>query len=190
MFQESGFQEGAELSTTLEEIDGVVSTRSFEMLVQWVCQNRIVFGDLPPAEMIAASIEFARLADMVGLTGVESMMAEHIRQVILAHRPAQDSVFATPPDEHTYYLRLEHIRSGVLLPKGHLVRKMLASAAVKGYLLCNHGKSFKETQRLPDFAVDLLREVGVALESLESEKRSMTFEDTFSGQRINLNGLK
>lgn len=168
----------------------MVSTRSFEMLAQWVCQNRIVIGDLPPAEMIAASIEFARLADMAGLTGVESMMVEHIRQVILARRPAQDSVFATPLDEHTYHLRLEHVRSGILLPKGHSVRTMLASAAVKGYLLRNHGKNFKETQGLPDFAVDVLREVGAALESLESEKRGMAFEDSFSGQRINLRSMK
>jgi hypothetical protein len=63
---------------------------------------------------------------------------------------------------------------------------MLALAVVKGYLLRNHGKNFKETQGLPDFAVDVLGEVGVALESLESGKRGMTFEDPFSGQRINL----
>jgi hypothetical protein len=37
MFEEGHFKEGAEQSTTLEEIDGVVSTRSFEMLMQWVC---------------------------------------------------------------------------------------------------------------------------------------------------------
>lgn len=148
----------------------MVSTRSFKMLVQWVYQNRIVFGDLPPAEIIAASVEFARLADMVGLTGIESIMAEHIRQVILTHRPAQDSIFGTPPDKHTYHLRLEHIRSRVLLPKGHLVRKIITLAAVKGYLLYNHSKNFKETQRLPDFAVNLLRDVGAALESLKSDQ--------------------
>ncbi|KAH7378139.1 hypothetical protein BKA64DRAFT_250384 [Cadophora sp. MPI-SDFR-AT-0126] len=107
MFQESGFQEGAELSTTMEEIDGVVSTRSFEMLVQWLCQNRIVFGDLPPAEMIAASIEFARLADMVGLTGVVSMTAEHIRQVILANRPAQDNVYPCVASHPTWRAKMQ-----------------------------------------------------------------------------------
>jgi hypothetical protein len=186
MFQEERFLEGTEQSATLEEIDGVVSTRSFDMLVQWVLHNRIVFGDLPPAESIGATIEFARLADMVGLTVVESLMAEHLRQTILANAPAQDSVFVTPPDEHTYHLRLEHIRAGVQLPKRHPVRTMLASAAVKGCLLRNQGKNFKETQSLPDFAVDVLREVGVALESLESEKRGMTFADPFSEQRVQL----
>ncbi len=162
----------------------MVSTRSFDMLVQWVFHNRIVFGDLPPSEMISASIEFARLADMVKLKVVEPLMAEHLRRTILANTPAQDSIFAIPPDEHTYHLRLEHIRSGVLLREDHPVRKMLASAAVKGYLLRNQGKNFRETQGLPDFAVDVLREVGVALESLEPEERGMTFADPFSGQRV------
>lgn len=84
--------EAAELSIILEEIDGMASTRSFEMLVQWVCHNRIVFGDLPPVELIAVLIEFARLADMFGLTGLESSMAEHIRQTILTDKPARNSV--------------------------------------------------------------------------------------------------
>jgi hypothetical protein len=188
MFQEERFMEGAKLSTILEEIDGVVSTRSFEMLVQWVCLNRIVFGDLPPAEAIAASIEFARLADMFSIMGLESLIAGHIKTIILTNKPAKAGVFTTPLDEHTYHLTLEHINSGVLLPEGHSVRKMLVSAAVKGYLLRDHRKVFMEIQGLPDFAVDLLKEVKVALDSLQAEKRGMTFEDPFSGQRINLNG--
>ena len=56
MFKEEQFKEGIELSTTLEEEDGVVSTRSFEMLVQWVFHNRIVLGHLPPTEAIDAII--------------------------------------------------------------------------------------------------------------------------------------
>jgi hypothetical protein len=188
MFKEDCFKEGAELSTTLEEIDGVVSTRSFEMLVQWVYHNRIVFGNSPPAEAITASIEFARFADMCRITGLENLMAEHIKQIILSNNSTEKSVFTTPVDGHTYHLTVKHINSGVLLPEGHSVRKILASSAVKGYLLRNHGKFFKDIQGLPYFAVDLLREVKVALDSLEAEKRGMTFEDPFSGQRINLNG--
>jgi len=87
MFKEGHFKEGAEQSTTLEEIDGIVSTRSFEILVQWVCLGRIVFGDELPAEAIALSIEFSRLADMCNITGAESLMAEHITDIILADAP-------------------------------------------------------------------------------------------------------
>ena len=65
---------------------------------------------------------------------------------------------------------------------------MLASAAVKGYLLRDRRQFFQEIQSLPDFAVDLLGEVGAALQSLETEKRGMSVVDPFSGRRINLAG--
>jgi hypothetical protein len=58
-------------------------------------------------------------------------MANHIKQIILADKTAPKSVFATPLDQHTHHLTLEHINAGVLLPEGHSVRKMLAAAAVK-----------------------------------------------------------
>ena len=186
MFKEEQFKEGIDLSATLPEEDGVVSTRSFEMLVQWVCHNRIVLGDLPTTEAIDAIIEFARLADMYIIKGLESSMANNLKQIILADKTIQNSVFANPPDQNTYHLTLEHIRAGVLLPEGHAVRKVLASAAVKGYLLRDRRQFFQDIQSLPDFAVDLLGEVGVALHSLELEKRGMSFKDPLSGRRINL----
>jgi len=99
-----------------------------------VCCNRIVFGDSSPAEAIATLIEFARLVDMCNITGLDSLMANHIKQIILADKTVYNTVFATPPDQNTYHLMLEHIKAGVLLPEGHYVRKMLASTAVKDIL--------------------------------------------------------
>ncbi|KAG9233113.1 hypothetical protein BJ875DRAFT_485449 [Amylocarpus encephaloides] len=188
MFKKEQFKEGIELSATLPEEDGVVSPRSFEMLLQWVFHKRIVLGDLPPTEAIDAIIEFARLADMYNIVGLESSMANNLRQIILTDKTIQNSVFAKPPDQNTYYLTSEHIRAGVLLPEGHAVRKVLASAAVKGYLLRDRRQFFQDIQSLPDFAVDVLGEVGLALQSLETEKRGMSFVDPFGGRRINLAG--
>ncbi|KFY92679.1 hypothetical protein V500_04080 [Pseudogymnoascus sp. VKM F-4518 (FW-2643)] len=51
------FREGEEQSVNLEEIDGVVSIRSFQMLVQWVCLGRVVFGESAPKEAITTAIE-------------------------------------------------------------------------------------------------------------------------------------
>jgi hypothetical protein len=42
----------------LTEIDGVVSIRSFELLVQWLYLGRVIFGELTPEEAITATIEF------------------------------------------------------------------------------------------------------------------------------------
>ena len=67
---EGAFMEGEEQSTTLEEIDGVVSTQSFQMLMQWVCLGRVVFGKSAPEQAITTAIEFARLTDMCGVTGM------------------------------------------------------------------------------------------------------------------------
>jgi hypothetical protein len=74
----------------VEEIDGVVSTQSFQMLVQWVCLGRVVFGGSAPEEAITTAIEFTRLADMCGVTGMESLIAEHIKAIILAN-PAPEN---------------------------------------------------------------------------------------------------
>ena len=54
---EGQFQEGEQQSTTLVEIDGVVSARSFKLLVQWVYLGRVIFGELAPGEAITATIE-------------------------------------------------------------------------------------------------------------------------------------
>ncbi len=140
-----------------------------------------------PTEAIAVSIEFVRLADVYNVIGLESLMANYIKQMILTNKDFPDSIL--PIDEHTYHLMFEHIKVGVLLPEGHSVRKVLASSAVKGYLLRNHHQFFQDIERLQDFAVNFLREVKVALDSPRVEKRGMSFADPFSKVRIDISDL-
>jgi hypothetical protein len=73
----------------LEEINGVVTPQSFEILVQWVCLGRVVFRECAPDVAITTAIEFARLADVCRITGMESLMAEHIKTIILASKSGQ-----------------------------------------------------------------------------------------------------
>lgn len=95
--------EGEEQSTTVEEIDDVVSTQSFQMLVQWVCLGRVVFGGSAPEEAITTAIEFTRLADMCGVTGMESLIAEHIKAIIPANPAPENDMFEKwrTPDTNT-----------------------------------------------------------------------------------------
>ena len=72
------------------EINGVVIPRSFQMLVQWVCLGRIVFRKCTTDVAITTAIKFARLADMYGIICMESLMAEHIKAIILANPPLYD----------------------------------------------------------------------------------------------------
>ena len=182
------FKEGEEQSTTLEEIDGVVSTQSFQMLVQWVCLGRVVFGESMPEEAITAAIEFARLADMCRITGMESLTAEHIKAIIVANPAPEDSEWAgwRAPDTNTHCLTSQHITSAVALPEEHPVRAILAAATVEGCLRQHNYKFEREASRIPEFSVDLLKAVRATIESITIEYSATTFEDPISGVRLGL----
>jgi hypothetical protein len=166
----------------------VVSTQSFQMLVQWICLGRVVFGELAPGEAITTAIEFARLADMCGVTGMESLIAENIKAIILANPAPADWEFYSgrTPDTSTHCLTSQHISSAVALPERHSVRGILAAASVEGYLRDNKCKLLKETLEIPDFSVDLLRAMRATLESLTYEEYKIIFKDPISGKKLKL----
>ncbi|KAI9743645.1 MAG: hypothetical protein M1818_002961 [Claussenomyces sp. TS43310] len=114
---EGGFEEGVEQSMTLTEEEGVVSTESFEKLVQWLYLDRVGFNDASPEEEVTATIEFVRLADMCGVTGMEKRMAERIIAIIDAHPdPESGSRQSRHPDFNTHHLTPDHILSVSFLP--------------------------------------------------------------------------
>jgi hypothetical protein len=150
------FQEGEEQFMTLKEEEDIVSTRSFELLVQWMYIGRVIFDELPPEEAVTTTIEFVRLTDMCKVTGIESLMAERIKALIVK-KPPLTKARKKKPDTNIHCLTSKHIISGVLLPKGHPVRSILALAAVPGYL--SRDDYLSEALEIPDFAVDLLHQV-------------------------------
>ncbi|PMD64396.1 uncharacterized protein K444DRAFT_660499 [Hyaloscypha bicolor E] len=187
---EGNFREGKDLSVDLSEEDGVISIRSFQLLVQWLYLGRVIFGELVPEEAITATIEFVRIADMCQVTGMEALMAERIKGIIMAQRATKN----VSVDGHlnTLCLTTQHIVSAALLPKGHPVRGILASAAVAEFLQEDKHKFVKEAEDVPEFAVDLLREVKTALKSLTmprtsiASKQDTTFKDPITGQMVHL----
>jgi hypothetical protein len=52
-----------------------------------------VFRERAPDVAITTAIEFARLVDMCYITGMESLMAEHIEAIILANPAPEDMNF-------------------------------------------------------------------------------------------------
>jgi hypothetical protein len=135
-FSVEALDRGAPLKGSNEVVmnEGLVSSRSFQMLIQWMYLGRVVFPELSPEDDITATIEFLRIVDMCGVTGMECLMTERIKQIILTNKPHGNSVFATPPDEHTYHLKPHHINAAAFLPDGHPVRSIFASATVKSFL--------------------------------------------------------
>lgn len=178
---EGDFKEGVEQSTTLEEIDGVISTRSFEMLVQWLYVGKVFLGEIPLEEAITAILEFVRLADMCQVTGMEDLMAGRIKAMIVDKAPTTKARNKTATVVHNSCLTCEHIISAVLLPKGHPVRGILTMAAVPAYL--NRAKYLKEALEIHDFAVDL-KEVQVTTKSFLTDGNCVTIQDPLSNKRI------
>ena len=180
---EGKFLEGAIQSTTLAEIDGVVTVRSVQMLIQWLYLGRIVTEDQAPEEGITATIEFVRFADMCGVTGMESLMAERIKSIILS-----DSTFrlSRDPETNTRYLTSQHITAASFLPDDHSVRIILARATVEGYLQQDRHKFAEEALNIPAFAVDLLREVKATLNSVTYRDYKVVFKEPISGKELKL----
>ena len=165
----------------MTEIDGVVSIRSFELLVQWLYLGRVIFGKLTPTETITAAIEFVRFADMCGVTGMETLMAEHIKAIIMAPAPG-----SRRPDTNTHRLTSKHIISAASLPEEHPVRSMLAAAAVREYFRDDNHMFLKETQEVPNFSADLLKAVKATLKRLTISHNRIVVKDPVSGERVYL----
>jgi hypothetical protein len=74
--------------------------KAFKRLCSGVCLGRVVFGESAPEKAITTAIEFTRLADMCSVTGMESLIAEHIKAIILANPAPENNMFEKwrPPD--------------------------------------------------------------------------------------------
>ncbi|KAE9381241.1 hypothetical protein N431DRAFT_490654 [Stipitochalara longipes BDJ] len=180
------WKEGQVNTVTMDELDGVVSVRSFKLLIQWCYVGRIVVGTATPSEEIEALIEFARLADFCQVEGTEELVAERIKVVILAHPAPKDTSFpeCRHPDTNTYSIMSRAVLWASGLPKDHAVRKMLATAAVEGYLrhAKHEHKFFKETQEIPNFGIDVLNAVKACLSTLSASAYGVVqFTDPISG---------
>jgi hypothetical protein len=87
----------------LEEIDGVVSVRSFELFIQWLYLGRVSFGKLSSEEAITAIIEFLTFADMCHSTGMEIDMVRQIKTILLGDPPPSNKEsYSRDPDTNTH----------------------------------------------------------------------------------------
>lgn len=134
-FDES-FREGQSQILSPTEMDGVISTQRFEMLIQWLYIGQICFGNLSGSNMgrqkISCIMEFLRISDMCGVTGMEAAMADQIRSIII-----------NPPLNNGYMLQItsQHTRAALFLPSRHPVRDLVVNEAIEDYLRSDGGKS-------------------------------------------------
>ncbi|KAJ5788578.1 hypothetical protein N7457_003568 [Penicillium paradoxum] len=167
----SNFLESKTQTATIEEMEGVISVRSLEALFQWLYLGIIKFeiDSNHHEEHISAAIELARLADKYDITGLGVATVRYIKK----------QLSASVSGYHTH-LTPEHNISGLLLPQGHTLRRVLAAACISNFLRPADHKFKKETEDYPTFAADLLKEVKTALD--RSSKCDIHLEDPISGR--------
>src|SRR5450432_3212127 len=122
------------------------------------------------------------MADFCGVTGMELLVAWHIREIIkrtsdlMCIHPASDEDVTTTfrtwnqtsaaatsalrdPDINTQWITSEHVVAASHLPTSHPIRELLAEACVEGFLQTEEPKFGQESRDIPNFAVDLLAAV-------------------------------
>ena len=180
---EGEFIEGKEERITLQEETGVVSDRSFRCMVQWLLIGQINFGHVSPEQGATDAVEFARLADMLEVFGMENLTAQRIESIIKSEQEISEAL-PSPINRNTLHIHHEHIVSGIRLPGGHPVRRALTRATVEGLLQSESHKFAEQIEHHTDFALDVLRELQATLESFTCDKRRIYFEDPIRGDRV------
>jgi hypothetical protein len=180
------FNEGVEQTAMLELIDGVVSVRAVEDLVQWLCIGRVTFEEPTSEESISAAIEFSHFVDMCGIMGTENLVADHIRDKIRAGPVGFSWTYPRDPGTNTQYITSKHIISASHLPLDHAVREILAAAAVEEYLQRDSHKFAEECHNLPGFSADLLAAVKKTLLTVSSSRGTVDFKEPLSEKMMPL----
>lgn len=106
---EGNFSETQQQTATLEEIEGVVSVRSLEALVEWLYLRNVRFDSKDPEDQISAAIELVRLADMCNISRMESQLAQYIKAVLITNPDRKSNGFWRHVDTNTYCLKPQHI---------------------------------------------------------------------------------
>lgn len=138
-----------------------------------------------PSHHISTILEFVRLADMRDMTGMESQMAKTIEDILRAN-PA--TVVRSSVNRDIKHVLTEHILSVELLPSARPVRRVLARASVGAYL--GSRKEYKFASQLgacPKFTIDLLEEVGKALDNTKTIHGDLCIQDPITKEWVMLN---
>ncbi|KAJ6125293.1 hypothetical protein N7471_012610 [Penicillium samsonianum] len=179
---EGSFSESKKQTAILQEMEGVVSVRSVEALIQWLYFGNIKFDESFEEICIEAAVELARLAEMYEITRIEDPIARYIKRMYTTTGNIHDEY-----KEYRRYLELEDEEKilGTVLRDSHPVRRLMAQAFVVSYLRRDAHPNGLMTQKCPKFGADLLYEVKLTLDTL-SHYDSATVKDPITGKRRHL----
>lgn len=156
-------KKGEHLPFVLEPINEIDTKECFQMLIQWIHQGRVIFPPLKGTDQITLAVGFVKLCAVCEITGVEAIIAEHIKALLLKSPGGGQNA-------NTVYLSPHHLRVARTLPKLHAVRKLLIVAMVEGYLGSEKFAFYEAMSEIPDLAADPLAEVKTTLKTLQVKR--------------------
>ena len=175
------FVETTRNAVTIEEIENVVSVRSFSMLLEWIYLGRINDDPAQPEQRISALIEFARFADMCMVSKeVFDLIRSKLSGVI---RDSQTNSGEKDSHLHLQHVTKEHINSAMRLPMGNPVRNLMVKACVRDFLGPTTFKFEKEIRETDSFAADLLCTVKNTLKYATFASGAINYKDPFNSSR-------
>lgn len=179
---------------------GVVSARSFETLIQYLFTGNIKQKSDTTPEGIGHIIEFMRLADMCGVTGMEEIMAQRLKTIIRNHssyyqlngwchsNPGPQNL-ASESHDKSLVVKIEHINGAAGLPCESLIRRVLAQTAVHDFFHCTRTQFWKDISReIPSFACDLMEASQEAMRTVGVWGGNAYFKDPIDGLQTSFGG--
>lgn len=142
------FIEGIEGEGTLEEMDGVVSPRSLENLLEWIYREKISFASTEYQDVISEILEFLRLADMCDVHGMEQVTADYLEDMFRMFKY---------DDRPANIILPQHIAATGLLPDEHPFRLAMAKCLIRPFVEDYRFQFFDELSQLPEFSIDFLK---------------------------------
>ena len=173
-----GFREGQNDAATLKEEDGLVSVQSFGLLIEWLYTSQLHLKAPTLEEEVSLVIEFARLADMCQVEGMEMLLAEHIKALVLGNAPQRIA------SVNNSFFMSQHIVNAAKLWRGHPVRSIIAAASVEGYIRQDKFRFQTEVREIPGYAADLLEEVNKAVKACGG-----AFKEPLTAQNLVVNNI-
>lgn len=166
MFQENSFKEGIEKVAVLEEMEGVVSSRSLDSLLQWIYRDNASFESTELPDIISEMLEFLRMADMCDVHGMEKPVTRYILAALKKADFSQRSKILLP----------HHISSTGRLPVGHPLRSVIAKAIMRPFFEEGDFPFFDELSQVPSLSGDFLKEVRAMIHHSHPVAKKIPFQ--------------
>lgn len=161
MFQSGRFIKRIERKAQLEDMDGVVSERSLEMLLKWICRQRIVIVSETIPEKISEALELLRIADMCDVHGLEQALTDFVEDILRKACISEREDMILP----------KHVLSSGLLPTAHPFSLMMAKSLATIYIADKEitFPFFDELSRCPGLSAEVTKQLAIMLHGVDVE---------------------